>query len=68
MHTPPRVITADLGPHIAAYTCRINGKPAAVVNRSAAHNPTMHTEALAALLCAGLDAGAILGALHGIHS
>jgi hypothetical protein len=68
MRTTPRVITADLGPHIAAFTCRINGRPAAVVNRAAAHNPAMRTEALAALLRAGLDAGAILGALHGIHS
>ena len=68
MHTPPRGITADLGTHIAAFTCRINGQPTAVVNQAAAHNPAMRTEALAALLCAGLDAGAILGALHGIRS
>ena len=62
------VITADLGTHIAAFTCRIDGRPAAVVNSAAQHDKTLRTEALAALLCAGLDAGLILGALHGIRS
>ena len=62
------VITADLGPRVAAFTCRIDGRPAAVVNSAARHDKIMRTEAATALLCAGIDAGLILGALHGICS
>lgn len=59
------VTSADLGPTVAAFTCHINGKPAAVVSTSIVHSPQLKSQALAALLCAGLDAGSILGALNG---
>jgi hypothetical protein len=68
MPTTPTVLTADLGPHTAAYTCHINGQPTAVINTAATHNTAMRTQAARALTRAGLDAGLILGALHGIHS
>ena len=59
------ITSANLGPTVAAFTCRINGEPAAVVSTSIVHSPQLKAQALAALLCAGLDAGTILGALNG---
>lgn len=61
----PAVTSANLGPTVAAFTCRINGEPTAVVSTSIVHSPQLKSQALAALLCAGLDAGSILGALNG---
>lgn len=61
------VITGNLGPKVAAFTCRINGRPVAVINTEAAHQPELRTQAAFALIGAGLDAGLILGALHGIR-
>jgi len=63
----PRVFTANLGPKVAAVTAQIDGEPAAVVNTQAAYDMTLRREAAWALLCVGLDAGLILGALHGIR-
>jgi hypothetical protein len=65
--TTDHAITADLGPNVAALTCQIDGRPVAVINTATAHNPTMRTQAAAALLYAGMDAGLILGALHGVR-
>lgn len=65
--TTEHAITADLGPRVAAFTCRIDGLTVAVVNASVAHNPALRKQAAAALLCAGMDAGLILGALHGVR-
>jgi hypothetical protein len=67
MPETPSVVTANLGPKVAAYACRIDGKPAAVVNTQAAYDMTLRRQAAWALLCVGLDAGLILGALHGIR-
>ena len=61
------VLTGNLGAKVAAYTCRINGRPVAVINTAAAHRPELRTQAAYALAGAGLDAGLILGALHGIR-
>lgn len=62
------VVAADLGPSIAAFTCRINGRPTAVVNAAARHDPTLRMQAARALHGVGIDAGCINGALHGIRS
>ena len=61
------VVSANLGPSVAAYACVINGKPAAVVNTKAAHDPTLRVQAACVLLGIGLDVGLILGALYGIR-
>jgi hypothetical protein len=61
------VIAANLGRGIAALTLRIDGRPVAVINTEAARHPELRTEAAYALAGAGLDAGTILGALHGIR-
>ena len=61
------VITAELGPHIAAFTCRIYGTPTAVINQAAAHNRQLRSQAAYALVGAGMDAGLALGALHGVR-
>ena len=63
------VITADLGPNIAALTCRIEGRPVAVINTAARDDPAMRTQAAWALVGIGLDAGSILeGELNGVRS
>lgn len=67
MPEPSPVITANLGPKVAAFTCRIDGRPVAVINTEAAHHPELRTQAAFALAGAGLDAGTILGALHGVR-
>ncbi|MFG2873336.1 hypothetical protein [Streptomyces sp. NPDC048338] len=67
MPEKPAVITANLGPKVAAFTTSIHGKPAAVVNELAARNPELRHQAVCALLGVGLDAGLILGALHGVR-
>lgn len=61
------VVSANLGPKVAAFACAINGKPAAVVNIRAAHDPTLRVQATCVLLGAGLDVGLIIGALYGIR-
>lgn len=64
----PYVTTADLGPRIAAVTCRINGRPAAVINTTARTDPLLRTQVALALLGAGIDAGHTMGALNGVRS
>ena len=68
MPEPSPVIVANLGSRgIAAFTVRSNGKPVAVINSEAMHNPEVRGQAGLALVAAGLDAGLVLGALHGIR-
>ncbi|MEU0102439.1 hypothetical protein [Streptomyces sp. NPDC006267] len=62
----PIVISVELGPHVAAYTTRINGRLHAVVNTRARADPRIRTEAAVALVGAGMDAGRTLGAIHGV--
>lgn len=61
------VIVANLGRGIAAFTARSNGRPVAVINSEAAHNPELLAQAGYALVSAGLDAGTALGALNGVR-
>lgn len=61
------VIVANLGRGIAAFTARSNGRPIAVINSEAAHNPELLAQAGYALIGAGLDAGLALGAINGIR-
>lgn len=61
------VIVANLGRGIAAFTARSNGRPVAVINSEAAHDPELRTQAGYALVGAGLDAGTVLGALNGVR-
>jgi hypothetical protein len=63
-----RILTADLGPRIAAFTCCIDGQPAAVVNTATGHDAGIRAQAALVLARAGLDADLIIGALHGIRS
>jgi hypothetical protein len=63
----PHIISEDLGPRVAAFTCRVHGRPAAVINTRAAHQPVLHTQAAMALLCCGIDAAHALGALSGVR-
>lgn len=67
MSVAPIVITAALGLNVAALTCRINGRPTAVINTQARADPTLHTQAVMALLCCGIDAGQAMGALNGVR-
>lgn len=62
------LITANLGRRIAAFTTRINGRPTAVINVAAAHDPELRAQAGLALVAAGFDAGTTLGALNGVRS
>lgn len=62
------VIVANLGRGIAAFTARSNGRPVAVINSEAAHDPELLAQAGYALVGAGLDAGTALGALNGVRS
>jgi hypothetical protein len=62
------VTVADLGPKVAALTCQIEGRPAAVINSAARDDPAMRAHAACALVSIGLDAGSIMGALNGIRS
>lgn len=64
----PTVTTAPLGRGIAAFTCRVRDRPAAVINTAAADDPVLRTQAGLALVAAGIDPGTILGALNGIRS
>lgn len=61
------VVAAPLGANVAAFTCRVRGQPAAVVNVAAGDDPALRTQAALALAAAGIDAGTILGALDGIR-
>lgn len=63
-----QVLTADLGPHVAAVTCRINDQPVAIVNTAATRDNDLRKQAIWALIGAGVDAGLILGVLHGVRS
>ena len=67
MREQPVVVTANLGPKVAAFTTHLDGKPVAVVNDAAGRSTTLRHQAVAALLGVGLDAGLILGALHGVR-
>lgn len=67
MSVAPIVITAALGPKVAAVTGQIKGRPTAVVNTRARADPAMHTQAAWALLCAGIDAAQTMGALDGVR-
>lgn len=64
----PCIISADLGPKVAAFTCRNHGTPTAVINQRAAEQPELYTQAAWALLCCGIDAGQAMGALNGVRS
>lgn len=64
----PILISADLGPRVAAFTCRLDGRPTAVINTLTRTQPSMRTQAAVALLGCGIDAGHVLGALHGVRS
>lgn len=64
----PILISAELGPRVAAFTCRLDGRPTAVVNTLTRTQPRMRAQATAALLGCGIDAGHALGALHGVRS
>jgi len=62
------VLTGNLGPKVAAFTTRIDGRPVAVINSEARVNPELRTQAAFALIGAGLDAGLVLGAIRGVRS
>ena len=61
------ILVATLVPGVAAVTLRIRDKPVAVINSAAAHDASLRTQAAWSLACLGLDAGNILGALHGVR-
>lgn len=63
----PIVISVALGPHVAALTCRINGRPSAVINTFARHDSRIRSQAAIAMLGCGIDAGLALGALDGVR-
>lgn len=67
MPEKPAVLTASLGPGIATVTGRLKGRPVAVINTAAMHDVLLRTQAAWSLTCLGLDAGHILGALHGVR-
>lgn len=67
MREKPAVVTANLGPKVAAFTTNIDGRPTAVINAAAAHNDELRHQATCALLKVGLNAKLILGALYGIR-
>jgi hypothetical protein len=62
-----RIVCADLGPHVAALTAQIDGLPTAVVNTAVGRDTVMRHQAVGALLGAGFDSGAIIGALYGVR-
>lgn len=57
------IITTELGPKIAAFTCTVDGRPAAVVNAAARHDPVLRRQVVAVLRCAGVDEARIVGEL-----
>ncbi|MFF9639434.1 hypothetical protein ACF1D2_33245 [Streptomyces bacillaris] len=63
----PLITTVAMGPHVAALTCRINGRVHAVINTRARSDPRIRTEAAVALIGAGMDAGRTLGAIDGVR-
>lgn len=63
----PNIISAALGPNVAALTCRLDGRPTAVINTLASTDPRIRTAAAIHLLGVGMDAGSTLGALHGVR-
>jgi hypothetical protein len=65
---PATVTTADLGPRVAAVTAKIRGRPAAVINIRAAHDPDMCSQAAYALAEAGIEAARLSEVLDGIRS
>lgn len=62
------VISAALGPNVAAVTCRIDGRPTAVINTRSRTDARIRTQAALALLSCGIDAGLTMGALDGVRS
>lgn len=62
------IITAALGPRVAAFTCQIDGRTVAVVNDRVSTDNRLRTQATWALLATGMDAGHAIGALHGVRS
>lgn len=62
------VLTGNLGPKVAAFTTKIDGRPVAIINTEASTNPELRTQAAFALIGAGLDAGLVLGAIRGVRS
>jgi hypothetical protein len=68
MHNHAFITVADLGPKVAVLTCRIDGRPAAVINSAARDDAAMCAQAAWALVSIGLDAGSIMGTLNGIRS
>jgi hypothetical protein len=64
----PIVTSADLGPNVAAFTCRLDGRPTAVINTRARIDHRTRSQAAVALIGCGIDAGHALGALHGVRS
>lgn len=68
MSASPLVVSTALGPHVAAFTARINGRLVGVVNTRIRADPVMRTQAGLALLCAGIDAAQTIGALNGVRS
>lgn len=67
MSAQPIVTSTDLGPNVAAVTCTIRRRPAAVINTRTRADPTLCTQAAMALLCAGIDAAHTMGALGGVR-
>lgn len=61
------VIAANLGRKVAAFTCTVDGRPAAVINTEVHRNTELRAQAAVALMGVGLDAGLILGALYGVR-
>lgn len=62
------IVTADLGPNVAAVIVRPASPLAAVVNDRIVTRPIMRAQAAAALTAAGLDTHQVLEALRGICS
>lgn len=65
--TEPVLATADLGPRVAVFTARVNGRPIGVVNHMARHDDEMRRQAMNSLLAVGFDARQIMGVLNGVR-
>jgi len=67
MSTQPIISSTDLGPNVAAVTCTIRRRRAAVINTRTRADPIMRNQAAMALLCIGIDAAQTMGALDGVR-
>ena len=67
MPEDPAILSAPLGPRVATVTGQLKGRTIAVVNTAAMHDVLLRSQAAWSLACLGLDAGNILGALHGVR-